>query len=254
LKKFFFALLICLNLVSCGFFDDTSGSAKKLNTTHSFIFIDKTASVNLSDPFVNSKYTAALNELVANNIRQTGDQIDVYYIHENTAKSRCLVLKSNTERPDPSGLNATDLEAAQSNYDLDLKREHARMLAAIQQKMQEKNQGASNTETNINASIPVLAKALELGDEVKAYYFSDMVESVKAGRDFHIKPPKNRAETTEWAKKDAEIYKEFNLSGIEVHWILPFLPTSTKKENNPEVGEYWKAFFTNLGVSDIEEA
>jgi hypothetical protein len=34
---------------------------------------------------------------------------------------------------------------------------------------------------------------------------------------------------------------------------LPFEPTSSTKENNPNVTDYWKVFFDGLGVSGVTE-
>ena len=90
---------------------------------YTLIFIDKTKSVNVSKPFVAHKYEQAINALVEQNVRRAGDKLEVYYIHENTAKSRCLSLTSRTEKDDTKGMNATDQEAAQTNYDLAIRKE-----------------------------------------------------------------------------------------------------------------------------------
>ncbi len=253
LKKIFFYGLIASLMSACGFFTDNSANAKKEATVRTLVFFDKTASVNTANAFVQNKYAAALKSLISENIRKEGDQLEVYFIHENTAKSRCLVMKSRTAIPDPAGLNATDMEAAQSTYDIDIDRERNRVYQNVLQKMLVKNESESNVETNISGSIPVLAKALENGDDLKVYYFSDMVESIKSGRDFHTSSPISVKQAEEWAKTDITQYKLYNLSGAEVRWILPFEPNSTSKVNNPHVGDYWKLFFEKLGANLVEE-
>jgi hypothetical protein len=253
LKKLLSFLLLAFVASSCGFFTDNTAGGKKKAAIHTLVFFDKTASVNTANAFVQNKYAAALKSLISENINQEGDVLEVYFIHENTAKSRSLVMKSRTEYPDPAGLNATDLEAAKSTYDIDIDRERKRIFQNVLQKMLEKNESASNIETNISGSVPVLAKALEGGDDLKVYYFSDMVESIKTGRDFHKTSPISVDQATEWAKADAQEYKLYNLSGAEIKWILPFEPNSTSKINNPNVGDYWKAFFEKLGAGLVEE-
>ncbi len=253
MKKLLFLGVLVIGLYGCGFFTDTTAGSKKDATVRTLVFFDKTASVNTANTFVQNKYAAALKNIISENIRQEGDQIEVYYIHENTAKSRCLVMKSRTPKPDAAGLNATDMEAAQSNYELDIDRERNRVYQSILQKMLDKNESESKVETNISGSIPVLAKALESGDDLKVYYFSDMVESLKNGRDFHKMAPISLTQAKEWAKTDAETQKLYNLSGAEIHWILPFEPNSTSKVNNPHVGDYWKDYFDKLGATLVEE-
>ena len=244
---------MALGIYGCGFFTDNTTGGKKDATVKTLLFFDKTASVNTANAFVQNKYATALKGIIAEHIRQEGDQLEVYYIHENTAKSRCLVMKSRTAKPDPAGLNATDLEAAQSTYEIDIDRERTRVYQNVLQKMLEKNESASNIETNISGSIPVLAKALESGDELRVYYFSDMVESTKSGRDFHKMSPISATQAKEWAISDAKSNTLYNLSGAEIRWILPFEPNSTSKVNNPHVGDYWKEYFDKLGASLVEE-
>jgi hypothetical protein len=253
LKKLLFFILLAFVASSCGFFTDNTSGGKKKTPIHTMVFFDKTASVNTAIAFVQNKYAAALKNLISENINQEGDVIEVYFIHENTAKSRSLVLKSRTEFPDPAGLNATDLEAAQSTYDIDIDRERTKIYQSVLQKMLEKNESESNIETNISGSVPVLAKALEAGDDLKVYYFSDMVESIRTGRDFHKASPINADQAKEWATADATEYRLYNLSGSEIKWILPFEPNSTSKVNNPNVGDYWKVYFEKLGASLVEE-
>jgi hypothetical protein len=76
---------------------------------------------------------------------------------------------------------------------------------------------------------------------------------VKSGRDFQIKPPKDDAEAEEWAKIDAEKYKELALNSPDISMILPFEPTSSIKENNPTITHYWSKLFENLGVMSVQE-
>jgi hypothetical protein len=220
---------------------------------HTLIFIDKTASVDVSKPFVAQKYQQTLNSIIEENLRKSGDKLEIYYIHENTAKGRCLSLTCRTEMENAEGMNATDLEALQTSYDLSIRKERNFVTMQALTRLKAQNDNASNRETNILASLPVIAKASELGAIVKVFYLSDMVESVKSGRDFQQKPPKDDSEAENWAKVDAEKYKYLALNSPDISMILPFEPTSSIKENNPTITFYWSKVFENLGVKNVRE-
>jgi hypothetical protein len=250
MKKLIITLATSLALLSCGSTETekdttaiTTESQKRNN--HTIVFFDKTQSVNVDDAFVRNKYQAALKSLIDENIQSEGDVFEIYYIHENTAKAKVLSLSSRTAKENTEGLNSTDLEAAQTNYDMSIGKERRMIL--------EKNSGASNAETNISASVPLLSEALNGKKDVKAFYFSDMVESLKNGRDFHKVAPISHDQAEEWAKADAENYKLYNLTNAQVSIILPFSPNSSSKENNPNVSDYWKVYFEALGVSGVKE-
>lgn len=254
MKKLNSALFFVLAVIlfACGDEKKAENTYKSPNI-HTLIFIDKTESVDVTKAFVAQKYQQALANIIQENFRKAGDRFEVYYVHENTAKGRCLSLFSRTEMEDTEGMNATDLEASKTNYELSIRKERNLVNRQALLKLNEQNSGSSNQETNLTQSIPLISKAAEDGSLVKVYYFSDMVESVKAGRDFHIKPPKDDSEAETWAKADAEKLKNFSLANADVSMILPFEPTSSSKENNPTVTHYWQKLFEALGVMNVME-
>lgn len=260
MKKSNFVFLIAtsffLSLVftSCGDKEnqktDTQANSPSI---HTLIFIDKTASVDVQKPFVAQKYQQALTSIIEQNFRKAGDTFEIYYIHENTSKARTLSLSCRTEMEDTEGVNATDLEAIKTNYDLSIRKERNFVIKQALNRLQTQNDNASNLETNITASIPVIARLTEMPGDTKVYYLSDMVESVKNGRDFQIRPPKDDAQAEEWAQADAEKLKNYTLNNPEISMILPFEPTSSSKENNPTVTHYWQKLFETLGVMTVTE-
>ncbi|MFD2572386.1 hypothetical protein ACFSUS_17230 [Spirosoma soli] len=244
---------LCYNLFSCS--SEKEKPAQTDEPTYTLIFIDKTRSVNVNKAFVGQKYQQAIADIVDQNIRQKGDRLDVYFIHENTSKARALNVTARTEMEDVSAASPTDREAAETEFSLALGREKAQIRQRVLQQLVAQNSGASNQETDIWASLPVIAKANESGATVKVYYLSDMIESVKGAgrRDFQVKPPKDNAQAEEWAKTDAEPLKRYTLGSPEITLILPFEPNASVKENNPAVTQYWQTLFSELGVGTVEE-
>ena len=240
-------------LVSCS--SSTDKSAKTDEPTFTLIFMDKTRSVDVNKTFVAQKYQQALSDIIEQNIHQKGDQLAVYFIHENTAKARALNLTVRTERDDVSAASPTDREAAETEFTLALSREKAQIKQRVFQQLATQNTGASNQETDVSASLPVIAKANESGAVVKVYYLSDMIESVKkqGRRDFQTKPPKSTIEADAWAKADAKALKRYTIGSPDITMILPFEPNASVKVNNPTVTQYWKTLFSTLGAGAVEE-
>jgi hypothetical protein len=222
---------------------------------HTLIFIDKTQSVNVNKAFVAQKYQQILTELVEQNIRQKGDKLEVYFIHENTQKARALSLTCRTEVEDMSAMNATDREAAETTTGLTLQRERMVFLKQAMGKLAMQNTGNSQRFTDIWAALPVIAKAGETGAEVKAYFLSDMIESMRGTgrRDFHSNPPSSNNEADQWAKADAKQMQQYALNAAEIKLALPFEPTSSTKENNPTVTQYWTTLLQELGAGTVDE-
>ena len=234
---------------------DKDKRAKTDEPAYTLIFLDKTRSVNVDNAFVRQKYQQAITTIIEENIRQKGDKLDVYFIHENTAKARALNLTARTEMEDVSATSATDREAAETEFSLALNREKATIRQRVLQQLAAQNTGSSNQETDIWASLPVIEKANETGATVKVYYLSDMIESVRGAdrRDFQVRPPKNNAQADEWAKTDAKRLKRYTLGSPDITMILPFEPNASVKENNPAVTQYWQTLFSELGVGTVEE-
>jgi hypothetical protein len=221
---------------------------------YTLIFMDKTQSVNVNKVFVAQKYQQILTDLVQQNIQKKGDKLEVYFIHENTQKAKALSLTSRTEMGDTEAMNVTDKEAAQTTYSLMIERERMVFLKQLLSKLNLQNTDASQQQTDIWASLPVVGKAAETGAEVRVYYLSDMIESMKGTgrRDFHTNAPQNNAEAETWAKADAKNLK-YTLGACTIKMALPFEPTSSTAANNPTITTYWAALLQELGAMSVEE-
>ncbi len=251
MKKSLILLLLPFIFLSCSSAKEETTTAP--SNTYTVVFFDKTQSVNPNDSFVRNKYQQALRALVDKNINQEGDVLDIYLIHENTAKAKVVSVKPRTLKPNTDGMSPTDREAASLAYDMEIKKERQLVYDALLKSMLTPNTSASNNETNVSGSVPVIAAAIGAYPNVQAYFFSDMVESMKSGRDFHKTPPTKPAQAESWAIEDAKKYSSYNLQNAGVSIILPFSPTSSSKENNPLVTDYWETFFRILGVGKISE-
>ena len=244
-----------LVFAQCSFFEKEKKAIPDANV-HTLVFIDKTQSVNVNRAFVNDKYKQVLNDLIEQNVQRKGDKFEVYFIHENTQKARALSLTCRTEVENTETMSATDREAAETSSGLLIQRERLVFLRQAVAKLGVQNVGVSQRYTDIWGSLPVVAKAAEAGMEVKVYYLSDMIESMRGvgRRDFHQVPPKDNAQAQNWAKADAtNSLKNYALGGADVKIVLPFEPTSSTKENNPTITAYWTALLQELGAVGVEE-
>lgn len=249
-------LVILSGLVSaCNFFSAEQTTSVPDAPIHALVFLDKTQSVNINQDFVQAKYRQALNDIVESTMTNKGDKLEVYFIHENTSKAKALSLTVHSEKEGLENANATDRETIETTFQMALQREKGIFLRQALTKLNQQNTGASNQATDIWASLPIIAKAAEDGAQVRVYYFSDMIESVKGTdrRDFHHLPPTDDAQAETWAKADAKKMEQFALGTPEVTVVSPFEPTASTKENNPHVTRYWQVLFEELGGVSVEE-
>ena len=250
MKKIISILFVLTTLAACTEKTETAAPAQN---SYTLVFFDKTASVNPNDSFVMGKYSAALKNLVDKNINKEGDLLEAYFIHENTSKARALTIKSRTPQGETSNLSPADKEAANLSYEINIKKERQLIYNALIEKLLENNTSTSNAETNVGDSVPVMARALDLNSSVNAYFFSDMIESMNNGRDFHRMAPISYDQAEKWAKEDVKKYTEYSLINTDIDVILPFSPNSSSKINNPNISDYWKVFFDQLGAKSVNE-
>jgi hypothetical protein len=246
--------LVSVTLFSCNFFKEEKKALPTTNT-YTLVFMDKTQSVHVDKAFVSQKYQQVLSDLIEQNINRKGDKLEVYFIHENTSKAKALSLTCRSDMENTDAMSATDREGAQTSYDLQIERERMIFLRQATAKLAQQNIAASRRFTDIWASFSVISRAAESGYEVKVYYLSDMIESVKGNgrRDFHEAAPQSDQQAESWAKADAERMKNYSLSNTDIKMVLPFEATSSTKENNPTITLYWTKLLQELGAMSVEE-
>jgi hypothetical protein len=221
--------------------------------TCSMIFIDKSVSVNVNKKFINEKYTKIINQLVDENVKSKGDKIEVYFIHENTSKAKVTEVIARTEMGDLEGASSTDSEAISTEFNLSIEKERSIFKKIVSTKLETQNTSSSKNSTDIQAALPLIDKAVAKGFTVKAYFLSDMVESMKGKnrRDFHSNPPVDDAAAVGWAREDAAAIKANlpNISLAQIFIAKPFEATASRKQNNPAISTYWERLFLELGLS-----
>ncbi|ARK10412.1 hypothetical protein A6C57_08765 [Fibrella sp. ES10-3-2-2] len=247
-------LLVLMLLAACSDKKERTQAAVD-EPSYTLFFIDKSLSNNsLSE--ARTMYERVIREAIAENVHQKGDKVVVYFVHDNTAKARALSLTARTQLPDAEGASPTDREAAQTDYELQLTREQATMQRQVLTKLDQANTTLSNQHTDLWGSLDVLAKADESGRQVRAYYLSDMVESMNTPgrRDFHKMPPASNEQADEWAKADAkQLSAQYVIGSPSIRLVLPFAATASAKENNPTVTRYWHTLFDAMGAAEVVE-
>ncbi|MEZ0608034.1 hypothetical protein ACAW74_05940 [Fibrella sp. WM1] len=252
MPRFVFVLLLVL--AACSDKKDRPAAVAD-EPSYTVFFIDKSLSNNSLEG-ARATYERVIREAIADNVHQKGDKVVVYFIHDNTAKARALSLTARTPLPEVEGASPTDREAAQSDYELQLAREQATLQRQVLAKLDQGNSNKSNQHTDIWGSLDVLARADESGRQVRAYYLSDMVESMNGTdrRDFHKTPPASNEQADDWAKADAKkLGEQYAIGSPTVRLVLPFAATASAKENNPTVTRYWHTLLETMGAQEVTE-
>jgi hypothetical protein len=252
MKKRIIYLFFISSLLACG--GNDNGEQTVLDSpTCTMIFMDKSVSVNVNKKFINEKYTKVINDLIEQHVNKKGDKVDVFFIHENTGQGKALEITCQTEMGDQSSANATDSEAIKTEYDMSIQKERAIFRQQILKKLQTQNASSSKNNTDIWATLPIIDKKVAQGFNVKVYYLSDMVESMRAPnrRDFHVNPPDDDAAAVGWAREDVLKFKNDlpNIRNAQIFIVKPFEPTATTRQNSPSIAIYWQRLFMELGVS-----
>lgn len=249
----YFFFFFCAILFSCSSPATKYENATTSTHTCSMIFIDKSVSVNVNKKFINEKYTRIIDQLIDENIKAKGDKIEVYYIHENTGQAKVSELMARTEMEDLEGASATDAEAKQTEFNIDLNKEKAVFKKIVSSQLTAQNTSSSKNSTDILAALPLIDNAIGKGFQVKAYFLSDMVESMTTAnrRDFHKSPPVDDAAAVGWAREDAAKLQSTlpNINMAKIFIAKPFEPTASRKLNNPAISAYWQRLFKELGVA-----
>lgn len=252
-QQLYYLLLMVIGFLSCSSKDKYENSKVEPNTC-SMIFIDKSVSVNVNKAFVNEKYTKVINQLIDDNVKAKGDKIEVYFVHENTAKGKATEMECRSEMEQIEGASTTDSEAIATEFNRSLQRERSIYKKMVLTQLSTQNTSSSKNSTDITAALPLIDQQIAKGYNVKAYFLSDMVESMQKPnrRDFHRNPPTDDAAAVGWAREDVMALKPLlpNITTATIFIAKPFEPTASSRKNNPAVSSYWQRLFMELGITN----
>lgn len=252
--SFWCVALVALYLLGCTAQPEQTTTAPK-PLIHSVIFMDKSVSIDANEAYIQEKYSKAIRDIVEQNLRQTGDKLDIYFIHDNTAKAKALSVMVRSEKDEVEGASPTDRELIETAFATSLQREKTIFLQQALTKLNQSNPQSSNQYTDLWASMSVLSKANESGADVRVYYLSDMIESMQGSqrRDFHVRPPQSQSEAETWAKEDLPKLEQYLIGSPQITLVLPFPPTASSRQNNPHVTHYWQTLFQGMGTAALDE-
>lgn len=262
MKRHFYAyclfILVSWLIAACGSEQPPQMPPVPPPVNYTLIFIDKTVSVNTDDDFVRNKYDKALEMLVQHGIQKKGDKVEVYFLHENTARGKVFSYTCRAAMPDTTAMNPTDVAMAKSNYALMLRKEQSKVLKRCLQALDMPNENYSKLYTDLWASLHIIDKRrarLPIDARVRVCYLSDMVESMPGSgrRDFFKKPPYSQKQAIQYAEEDLQQFAALDLADIEVFYVLPFSPTTPASQNNPWIITYWETIFQGLDVAEFAE-
>lgn len=253
MKFYLGCLALVLLICSCQTKSAEDTLSKSTSTQHIVLFLDKSASFGLDTAFITQKYQEQIRLLLQSHIQKAGDRIEVFYVHDNTLKGKCLDLVAKTPQVDTQTLNPTDVESAQLDFDLQIGKERLKFEKKILEVLHLPNSDLSNQMTDLGATLSLLNERNTGDVSLTSYYFSDMLESTRNGLNFHKKKPTTPEEAKSWATGEAEKYKDINLQGVAIIMILPFNPMTNSKKNDPYITLFWTTLFENLGALSVEE-
>ncbi|HEV7380070.1 MAG TPA: hypothetical protein VGN64_09770, partial [Dyadobacter sp.] len=141
--KFLLSMAIVATLAACGGGKEETKIVAD-TPVYTLVFLDKTQSVNVNKNYVSQKYRQALTDIVENNMKNKGDKLEVYFIHENTSKARAMSVMIRSEKDNMDAANATDREAIETAYSLSLQKEKGIFLRQLLAKLELQNTSSSN--------------------------------------------------------------------------------------------------------------
>lgn len=223
-------LFLTIWIAACQRNANETNQDKSNLTNKTLLFIDKSASFGQDTSYLMQKYQEQIQLLLQSNMQKKGDQIEVFYVHDNTLKGKCLDLVVNTPAINESNLNPTDLESATLDFSLQIGKERLAFEKKILEALRLTNTDQSNQMTDLSATLTLMNQRNTGNTQVTAYFFSDMIESTRTGLDFHQKKPASPEESKMWASQEAEKYKDVNLQGISIVMVLPYNPMTNAKK------------------------
>lgn len=226
------------------------------------IFIDKSESVNLDNPVNMGKIRSLLAITIDSMIQLPGDQIEVRYIHGQTAGAT-IVLNEAIKDTIPCACNKApdDVENDNKKYNKNIERIKGNLVDDIVASLEKSERSSAvSGNTDLLGTLQVASEFLSKAPDFKSkvvIYLSDMVHSVQSDgaqqRDYHANPLKDKVMAENAAKTDLAWAKsQYTLqpgAWDNTKVLLWFPSTSMDQTHNEQMKNYWKTLFAELNGS-----
>lgn len=244
--KYLILVSITLFILGCSDAPNISNT-KQIKFEQFFLFIDKSASVNFSDPAIINKINQKLDDIwvVESNKRFN---ISVYYLHGNTNNSS-IVFNQNIPELKPKGDEESHLEFALRTKKW--KKTTNTILSDCKNKiigcLNLQNTSKTKNYTDIFSSLELIANKRQSGSTTQVLFLSDMKHDSKNQlftKSVNIKNYKTDAKT-DFNKIQSNYDNSKNLKGIHFFAITPVEASSTNTDGL--IMKYWASIFSLLG-------
>jgi hypothetical protein len=245
-------LALSLSTAGCGGGRDSSTEAPAPPTTHTLIFLDQSVSTG-GHPDAQALFADSLRHIVHRHLRQPGDRLSLFLVHEKTLSKAHRVNLKNDVAP----LQEKEFPDEQALERARYRKETEQFLQTATTRLRDFLRSPPPTSagwTDLWGTLGVASteRAPE-ADEYRLYYLSDMFESMPgpARRNFDRRPPTSRAQAQRWARADADTLDTFmvlrpdRLRDARVRVLLGTLAT---KDHAQAVKFYWLTLLQKLGL------
>ena len=207
--------------------------------------VDKSKSM-ISSP----KQSKLISKIVIDNTKQGAAIFQVRFINGNNSINNLKVFTYDKPVFDASKYANEDLALQKVLHSNKVKRKRNALAKRIVKFINEFKSEAKYT--NIVSSIVSISRVKS--DNIKAFYFTDGIESSRAFRMLDIHPIKTELQAIYFATKDVKklhsIYKlPKKIKGIQkVYFFLP-VQMDKKTKGSSFIEAYWTEIFSNFGVN-----
>ncbi len=221
--------------------------------THTLIFIDKSASVQVDEETAHQQESALL-KLLHEAVQGKGDRLDGYHIHSNTGDQPFKKHVCQAFLPDTASMDHISKLQAKQTFQGALSNERQTLKKELTEVWKSSSEGRSVAQsTNIWPILEVMTRFFpdsSSGDKCQVVIFSDMIHADGKGTD--LRKLKNREDAETAARNHAQQLRqslkidEQRLHNVAVH--IGFPSGAMEASRNQLMKYYWEALFNEFGM------
>lgn len=241
-------------LPGCG--GEESADTPEPPARQTLLFVDRSASTG-AYPDAEDLFADSLRHLVRTRMKQPGDRLSLFIVHEKTLSKSPRLDLENTVRPLEEKDFSDEQALETARFKKELEREFRRLTEKAQAFIDDADGGDFAQWTDLWGTLGVASEELVPQRRTAIYYFSDMYESMpgEERRNFDRRPPADREQATAWARADIEalpdemILRPERLRNTKIRVLMG--PLATKSGAQP-VKFYWLELFNALGIDAVD--